>query len=272
MMTLGIASLLCAAAFMILQPRQLLRLRTVQPAVDDTKHRIEHGLQYAQDHLGIMCAGIAVLLVWAYSNSLAIAIATTLLLLVIGIRIQAYHQQKVQHQRETIAMQALSVIEGELCAGASLAKALEAGAQHCQHAQLQALLRACAWRSATGAPHPAAELANSNIAGFAHLAHGLAIAQRHGISLAALTKEVRARVEAQQQHYRNVHAHLQAATVSSWILAALPLAGIGLGYGLGVDVLSFLSGTTLGAVILCAGLCLEALGLLWSHRIIVKAG
>ena len=55
------------------------------------------------------------------------------------------------------------------------------------------------------------------------------------------------------------------------LLAGLPVLGIGLGAGMGADPLRVLIGTVPGQLALLTGVGLEALGVLWTSRVITKA-
>jgi tight adherence protein B len=63
-------------------------------------------------------------------------------------------------------------------------------------------------------------------------------------------------------------AQAAGARATAWLLAGLPLAGIGLGYGMGTDPVHVLLRTPLGA--LCAGLAgaSQMAGLAWSSRLV----
>jgi tight adherence protein B len=62
-------------------------------------------------------------------------------------------------------------------------------------------------------------------------------------------------------------AHAAGARASAWLLAGLPFAGIGLGYGIGADPGRVLLHTPLGAICLLAAAVLHISGLAWSDRI-----
>ena len=52
------------------------------------------------------------------------------------------------------------------------------------------------------------------------------------------------------------------------LLAALPLGGIALGYGIGADPLQVLLHTTLGAACAIGAVILQCAGLLWCDRLV----
>lgn len=62
-------------------------------------------------------------------------------------------------------------------------------------------------------------------------------------------------------------AAMAGPRLSGWVLAALPVVGIGLGYGMGTDPLQVLVDTGPGRVLLLVGVCLTSAGLWWVRRI-----
>ncbi len=66
-------------------------------------------------------------------------------------------------------------------------------------------------------------------------------------------------------------AALAGARSTGTLLAVLPLLGIGLGAGMGAHPIAVLLAQPRGQVALVAGVVLEALGVLWTSRIIASA-
>ncbi len=101
----------------------------------------------------------------------------------------------------------------------------------------------------------------------ARVAAAAQVAEAAGAPLADLLD----RLDADLRSHRAVAdlgaAHAAGTSATAWLLTALPVAGIGLGYGLGVDPLHQLLHTPLGAG--CAGLALilQVSGLAWASRI-----
>lgn len=94
------------------------------------------------------------------------------------------------------------------------------------------------------------------------------VAEGHGAGLAAALD----RLVAQERNAEDVRvqlmAHLAAPRATSRMLAALPVIGLGMGYALGVDPVSWLIGSAVGLACLGLGLALMGLGLVWSQRIV----
>lgn len=62
-------------------------------------------------------------------------------------------------------------------------------------------------------------------------------------------------------------AHAAGTRATAGLLAALPVAGIGLGYGMGADPLAILLGTPVGAVCAVVAVALQVVGLAWTDRL-----
>jgi tight adherence protein B len=62
-------------------------------------------------------------------------------------------------------------------------------------------------------------------------------------------------------------AHAAGARATGWLLAALPVAGIALGYGIGTDPLHVLFHTAVGGLLTALALALQMAGLAWTHRL-----
>jgi tight adherence protein B len=99
------------------------------------------------------------------------------------------------------------------------------------------------------------------------LAAAWRVADRAGVPLADLLD----RLESDARGLRRVRAagaaQAAGARATALLLAALPVAGLALGYGMGTDPVHVLLGTPLGGV--CAGLAIafQLSGLAWSSRL-----
>lgn len=93
------------------------------------------------------------------------------------------------------------------------------------------------------------------------------VAHRSGAGLAAALSMAADQLRDDRATARIVATELAAAQSTARLLAALPVAVLLLGGGLGGDPVGFLLGTVPGLVCLCAGLALEYAGLAWLARI-----
>jgi tight adherence protein B len=62
-------------------------------------------------------------------------------------------------------------------------------------------------------------------------------------------------------------AQVAGAQATAWLLAALPLAGVALGYGMGAHPLHVLLHTKVGAACAALALTFQVIGLIWSHKL-----
>ncbi len=93
-----------------------------------------------------------------------------------------------------------------------------------------------------------------------------------GSGLAAAVERLEEGLRADAGQRRALQAELAGPRATAGMLAALPLAGLLLAAGLGADPLHVLLETPVGLVCLVAGLGLDAVGLLWTGRLVARAG
>jgi tight adherence protein B len=67
-------------------------------------------------------------------------------------------------------------------------------------------------------------------------------------------------------------AHAAGTRATAVLLALLPLAGIGVGYGMGADPLHVLFHTPVGVACVTAAVLLQAAGLAWTDRLSATGG
>jgi tight adherence protein B len=88
-----------------------------------------------------------------------------------------------------------------------------------------------------------------------------------GSGLARAVDRLEEGLRAGEAHRRAVSAELAGPRATAQLLAALPLAGIGLAAALGAHPLKLLLHTPVGLCCLAAGLMLDAMGVLWTRRL-----
>lgn len=94
------------------------------------------------------------------------------------------------------------------------------------------------------------------------------VAERSGAGLAAGLETV-ASAMAERENFRDrLDAELAGVRAGGWVLGALPLLGFLLGAGMGARPWEVIFGTRIGGALCCAGLLLDALGVLWLRRMI----
>ncbi|MEW1586343.1 hypothetical protein AB0283_12915 [Micromonospora vinacea] len=93
------------------------------------------------------------------------------------------------------------------------------------------------------------------------------LADRTGAPLAELVERIEADARATDRGLAAAAAQAAGARATAWLLAALPIGGIGLGYGIGVDPITVLLHSTVGGACAVAAVALQVVGLLWAERL-----
>lgn len=92
------------------------------------------------------------------------------------------------------------------------------------------------------------------------------VAERTGAGLGGALAEVATAAGERSAHRARVHAQSAGVRTTGWILAALPLVGMGLAAAAGARPWRVLLATPSGFALLVLGLGLDAAGVLWLHR------
>lgn len=93
------------------------------------------------------------------------------------------------------------------------------------------------------------------------------LADRTGAPLAELVERIEADARSTDRGLAAAAAQAAGARATAWLLAALPLGGVGLGYGIGVDPVAVLLHTPIGGACAVAAIVLQVAGLLWTERL-----
>ncbi|MER7586771.1 hypothetical protein ABTW72_04455 [Micromonospora sp. NPDC127501] len=93
------------------------------------------------------------------------------------------------------------------------------------------------------------------------------LADRTGAPLAELLERIEADARATDRGLAAAAAQAAGARATAWLLAALPVGGIGLGYGIGVDPMAVLLHSTVGGASAIVAIALQVVGLLWAERL-----
>lgn len=172
------------------------------------------------------------------------------------------------------AVEACAALAAELRSGRDPADALAAAAA-VAHGPSQGALAAAAAAARLGGDVPAG-LTSSSGSAVAHVLRALAacwtVCATSGSGLAAAVERLEEGLRAEQVQRRAVDAELAGPRATAGLLAVLPAAGLLLAGGLGADPLHVLLGTPVGLVCLVLGLGLDAVGVLWTGRLVRRAG
>ncbi|MFR9775997.1 hypothetical protein ACL02O_08050 [Micromonospora sp. MS34] len=93
------------------------------------------------------------------------------------------------------------------------------------------------------------------------------LADRTGAPLAELLERIEADARATDRGLAAAGAQAAGARATAWLLAGLPLGGIGLGYAIGVDPVAVLLHTPVGGGSALTAVALQVGGLLWAERL-----
>jgi tight adherence protein B len=93
------------------------------------------------------------------------------------------------------------------------------------------------------------------------------LAESSGAPLADVLERLDTHLRAVDRARATVSAQAAGARASALLLAAMPVAGVGLGYAIGVDSVPVLLRTPLGAACLVAAVALQLGGLAWAGRL-----
>ncbi|WP_169949958.1 type II secretion system F family protein [Microbispora sp. H11081] len=92
-----------------------------------------------------------------------------------------------------------------------------------------------------------------------------------GGGLTALVDRVCVSLREAQAHREEVAAQLSGPRATARMLAGLPVLGLLMAAGLGMNPLAFLLGGPAGFACLVVGLALDAAGVWWTHRLVIRA-
>ncbi|HEV7656140.1 MAG TPA: type II secretion system F family protein [Mycobacteriales bacterium] len=97
------------------------------------------------------------------------------------------------------------------------------------------------------------------------------VSERSGAPAATVLDRVEQDLRSRESEKREVVAQLAGARSTAGLLAILPVLGIGLGAAMGAEPLTVLLGQPHGQLALVVGVVLEAVGVLWTARIVAAA-
>jgi tight adherence protein B len=93
------------------------------------------------------------------------------------------------------------------------------------------------------------------------------LAEQTGAPLAELLERIEADARTTDRGLAAAAAQAAGARATAWLLAALPLGGIALGYGIGADPVDVLLHTPIGAGCAVGAIALQIVGLAWADRL-----
>lgn len=233
------------------------------------------------DHAEVQRRWIVVLGAVLVSPIVVLAPAATIAAAMVGATLMFVLRQHRTHKRNTKIATATSsyigLLLGDLRAGSAMPQALHTAAETLQQradtpSQLLHTATIAAHRARQGAPAAGVFIdAQQRCPDLGTIGLVWSVAEQHGIPLVDLLEQTQRRIDLRLLHRAATSAALQGPQATAVVLAVLPVAGLLLGSAMGADPIGYLFTTTLGGVLLIAGVGLTCGGFLWSRTIIEKA-
>lgn len=101
---------------------------------------------------------------------------------------------------------------------------------------------------------------------------GWQVSERSGAPLGSVLARVEDDLRATRRHARQLDAQLAGPRATGMLLGLLPVLGIGLGVAMGAHPLGVLVDTGAGQLALVGGVCLDAVGVLWTAWLLRAGG
>lgn len=262
---LSVTALLLALALLVFPSSPRPRLAAATPA----PRRVMVGTRGAG---GVtVCAAV----VAAALLPLTTVLAATVVAGTASLRYRRRRQIRCAIQEGRTLEAALDVLVGELRVGSHPVQAFGVAADETVGA-VALSLRAVAARARLGADVTAGLRAAARSSAQPTHWHRLAVcwqlASDHGLAIATLMRTAQRDIVEYQRFSARVSSGMAGARATAAILAGLPVLGALLGQLIGARPLGFLLGGHAGGWLLVAGSMLACGGLLWSDRIIQRAG
>jgi tight adherence protein B len=172
--------------------------------------------------------------------------------------------RRSQEQGVRLAADAVLGLAADLRAGVAMGPALQAAEAALRRAAGAELP---AWRSRRRSQRSPDDAADGVLAVVRRVESAVNLAQASGAPLADLLDRLDAHLRAGQRTRAMAQAQAAGAHASAAILAAMPIAGVGLGVMVGTDPWRVLLHTLAGGMALCAAVALQLAGLVWTARL-----
>ena len=235
------------------------------------RQRIQHRVQRRRGGAPWVLAAIIMVAIICVLGAVALTCAALVVVVTIAYVARDMHRRRRQQRAAAAAGQCAGVLAASIRAGASLHHALATAAETAASTPIAQPLAAAVNR-ARGGRSPAPALSGAtDIPELARIGALWQLSEQHGIGLVALLERTQQQLDQAQRHDSTVQAALQGPMATAMLLSVLPALGVGLGTLMGAAPLAFLSGTTLGGVLLMLGTALMCSGVLWTYSIINTA-
>lgn len=263
MIILAVVAAVIAAVLVCVPPDRRLR-RRLSTIVDrrSSPFPVRPLVLLAVGVLGLLLGGT----VWG-GRGVAVALSSELVAgtaLVVGRTVILERRSATGRVEVAHACQVLARL---VAAGQTPTEALQTAAEDCpvlvEAASLQRIGGdpITAWR--TGAQRPGQS-------GLRALARAWQVSRASGAAMARPLGDVAAALRAERALANVVQSELSAPRATGRLLALLPVAGLGLGYLIGGDPVTFLLDQWVGQLCLVAGIALACAGVVWVERLAAR--
>ncbi|MBM9467404.1 type II secretion system F family protein [Nakamurella leprariae] len=227
------------------------------------RRRWQAPLPTAVGRAGAIGAAVVVTVVLVGRAGPALAATTVVAAATAAVLVRTALRRRRHRRLSAELLAATRQLAAELRAGAAPERAVQLAADAATPTVADGIRRAA--RTSRTDPDRGPVRVPSDVAqGLDLLAAGWSLAHRHGLSLATVVQSVVDQLTRTAEADERRAAEGSGARLSGHLLAALPLLGLVLGTGMGVDPVHVLLGTGLGNVALVTGTALTAAGLLWT--------
>lgn len=189
---------------------------------------------------------------------------------------------RMRAAQSVASLEWVAAVAAELRAGRAPEQALAASTEHAAPVLKAALLSATRTAAyggdvpralrevalALGGPAQATDGQGPCADALLRVAAGWSLSQSSGCSLAAVLDAVETDLRSRQRHRREIDGLLAGPRATAALLAVLPVLGLVLGSSLGARPWHVLTSTGPGQLALVAGVTLDAVGVLWTARLV----
>ncbi len=232
--------------------------------------RPEHSL-FRKGILGVLSGVGLIALVGLTATALAVAAGV-----VVAWAAARARARQAESATRTAVVELLRAVAGELRSGRPAAAAFAAAAESAQPALRAAMaplaqVAACGDAGELAAALRTAASSGRGLEGLSRFAACWQVAGASGGSLAPAIDRVADALHDEVDFAQSLAASLAAPRATVRLLAALPIAGLGLGGVFGARPLAFLLGSPVGLCLLVMAAGLDAAGVVWGNRIAHRA-
>lgn len=221
-------------------------------------------------------AGASALIAAAVLAGPAGLLATAMLGATATALVRGLLAERRRHRALPDILRGLRTLNRELRSGSEPAAAVDAAGRTSGRAGARVLSRLAVLMRADGGPGgplvpdggPGGRPTEAEDRALAVLRSGWLLCRQHGVAFGRVVSGIADGLADDVAAEQARAAQLAGPRLSGYVLAGLPLMGVLLGAGMGVNPIGVLFGSSVGHLLLLVGVALMCAGLLWSARIV----